>query len=200
MGLRSRVILVNTDLVRDRETPRTLTELLTGPSAASAGMALPLFGTSFTHAAVLFSRRGSGWTEALYQNAVAAGVRILDGNARVAALVAEGTLSAGLTDTDDARAVMDRGAPVRIVVPEDLDDGGLSIPGTVSLVAGAPHPATARRLVDFLLSSDVEDRLIDDGYFDRSVRTPPPGTLPDWNAVARDLEGVRERLREIFLR
>ncbi len=105
MGLRSRVILVNTDLVRDRETPRTLTELLTGPSAASAGMALPLFGTSFTHAAVLFSHRGSGWTEALYQNAVAGGVRILDGNARVAALVVHQTLTRSELDTFMARTL-----------------------------------------------------------------------------------------------
>ena len=200
MGLRFRVILVNTHLVPEGMEPQTLRELLVDRKVVSAGMALPLFGTSFTQATVLYSRWGPERAGELYRDAVASGVHVLDGNARVATLVARGTLAAGLTDGDDARAAVARGAPLRIVVPAGLDEGGLAIPGTVAVIRGAPHPVAGHALADWLLSRAVEERLVASGYFDRSVREAPPALVPDWSAAAREVEPVRRHLEEIFLR
>ncbi len=78
----------------------------------------------------------------------------------------------GLVDTDDAAVALKRGDPVAIVFP-DQEQGGLgalSIPNTVALVKGSPHPAEGKRLVDFLLSESVEQRLRDEGWLYRSTR------------------------------
>ena len=51
--------------------------------------------------------------------------------------------------------------PVAIVYP-DQGAGGLGtllIPNTLAIIRGGPNPAAARRLVDYLLSPEVESRL-----------------------------------------
>ena len=51
--------------------------------------------------------------------------------------------------------------PVAIVYP-DQRPGGLGtlfIPNTLAIIRGGPHPAAARRLVDYLLSPEVETML-----------------------------------------
>ena len=75
-------------------------------------------------------------------------LRVVDGNATVRDLVVAGQLEWGLTDSDDAAVAVGRGDPVRVVVPDQAGDGTLVVPGTVALVAGAPHPAEGRALVD----------------------------------------------------
>ena len=84
--------------------------------------------------------------------------------------VGSGELAVGLTDTDDALAEVDKGMPVTLVYP-DQGKGGLGtlfIPNTVAIIKGAPHPAAARRLVEYLLSAAVEERLA----------TGPAGQIP----------------------
>lgn len=201
LGLRARVILINNELVPKEKNPETIFDLLDSTwKPGDVGMALPLFGTSFTQAVVLDEVLGEGATDAFYEKARENGVRILNGNARVAQLVADGMLKAGLTDSDDAFEVMKKGANVRMVIPAHLNEGGLFIPGTVALVRGAPHSAEGRKLIDWLLSAAVERKLIERGYFYRSVRSPPE-TLPDsWGEPAAKVTSVRARMQRIFLR
>ena len=48
--------------------------------------------------------------------------------------------------------------------------GALLIPNTVALVAGAPHPAAGKALIDFLLSPQVEARLAVSGSVQMPLR------------------------------
>ncbi len=52
---------------------------------------------------------------------------------------------------------------IDITLPDQgsTDRGTLAIPCTVSLVAGAPHPDAAKKLIDFLLSAQTDRALID---------------------------------------
>jgi iron(III) transport system substrate-binding protein len=88
-------------------------------------------------------------------------VTVLSGNKQVAIWVSRGQLPFGLTDTDDAIVEKEKGMPVEIVYP-DQDEGGLGtlfIPNTLAIIKGGPHPDSARRLVDYLLSPEVEAKL-----------------------------------------
>jgi ABC-type Fe3+ transport system substrate-binding protein len=43
------------------------------------------------------------------------------------------------------------------------------------MVKGSPHPAAAKKLIDFLLTKQTEQRLIDMGFARWSVRAGPHG-------------------------
>jgi iron(III) transport system substrate-binding protein len=84
------------------------------------------------------------------------------------------------------------------------------MPNMVSLIAGAPHPAEATRLIDFLLSADVERMLAES----EAVQIPlhpglnPPARMPridelrpiavDYAAAAARVEDVTRRLQTLL--
>ena len=100
--------------------------------------------------------------------------------------------------------------PVAMVLP-DLDGIGVPVmPNMVSLIAGAPHPDEARRLIDYLLSADVERALADSEAVQiplhggvagprnlPSIQSFKPMTLDYAKAAAR-VEEVTGRLASIL--
>lgn len=158
---RARVLLINTDLVTENEYPKSILDLVAPRWQARAMIAKPLFGTTASHAACLFAVWGDDRAKEYFQKLKANGVRILAGNKQVALEVAAGRAAFGLTDTDDAIIELENGAPVAIVYPDQGEDqlGTLFIPNTLAIIKGCPHPESARRLVDYLLSPAVEAKL-----------------------------------------
>jgi len=142
-------------------------------------MARPLTGTTAAHAGVLLALLGHERTFELFRALQDNRVRFGPGNAQVMRLVREGELDFGWTDTDDCQAAIDEGYPVAMVIPDQQADGfGLVvIPNTVSLVAGAPHPEAARRLIDWLLGPQVEERLAHGESAQGEVFAHPSATL-----------------------
>lgn len=184
-GGRARVLLVNTQRVARNRYPVSVFDLL-DPAwpAGQVGLALPLFGTSAAHAAALYACLGPEKARAFYRGLKARGVRVVDGNSVVRDLVARGDLMVGLTDTDDACGAVRDGAPVAIIVPDQgaAGLGTLVIPGTAAVIAGAPHPAEGRRLLDFLLTPAMDARLVACGWSQiplRASRTRPAFLPPE---------------------
>ena len=67
----------------------------------------------------------------------------------------------GLTDTDDSLAEIKAKRPVRIVYL-DSDSKGLGIiviPNSAAVIHGAPNIENAKKLLDFILSPQVEAKL-----------------------------------------
>ncbi len=164
---RARVLIVNTDLVPEAERPSSILDLADPKWRGRAAMAKPLFGTTATHAACLFSVWGDAKAKEYFKKVKANDTKILAGNKQVALSVAAGRVAWGITDTDDAIIELEAGRPVAIVYP-DQNEGGrngenslgtLFIPNTVAIIRGSPNPQRARRLVDFLLSPQVETML-----------------------------------------
>ena len=158
---RARIILVNTKLVPEGEWPDSIYDLADTKWKGKTAIAKPLFGTTATHAACLFAALGDEKAKEYFQSLKANDVQILAGNKQVAEAVANGGAAVGLTDTDDALQMIEQGLPVAIVYP-DQEEGGLGtlfIPNTVSIIKGCAHPEEARKLVDYLLSVDVETAL-----------------------------------------
>lgn len=157
---RARVIIVNTELVPEADRPRTVAALADPRWKGRVGIAKPLFGTTATHAAVLFSRLGSDEARTFFRQ-VKSNARVMSGNKQVAVAVGRGQLAWGLTDTDDAFIEIEQARPVAIVFPDQADDesGCLFIPNSLGILRNGPNPPAARALVDYLLSEDVEQRL-----------------------------------------
>jgi iron(III) transport system substrate-binding protein len=121
-------------------------------------------GTSATQAACLFQAWGADKARAFYRGLKENGVLIVPGNKQSAEGAGQGHFAVGLTDTDDAMEEVEAGRPVEIVFPDrDAAEGSglgtLFIPNTVAVIKDCPNPAGARKLVDFLLSPEVEAKL-----------------------------------------
>ncbi|MDX2131999.1 MAG: ABC transporter substrate-binding protein [Planctomycetota bacterium] len=168
-ALRARVIAFNETRVQAADAPTRLRDLTDARWSGRVGIARPQFGTTRTQIAALIAMHGEDpvreWLLALRDN----GVRVYDGNSSVVRAIFLGEIDVGLTDTDDVHAARRQQWPVGMVFEspdkprakvEGLPSAGaVVIPNTVALVRGGPHPNTARRLADFLLSAEVERAL-----------------------------------------
>ncbi|MFV2065420.1 MAG: extracellular solute-binding protein [Pirellulales bacterium] len=157
---RARVLIVNREQVTEQEQPTSIHALIEEKWKGRVGIAKPLFGTTATHAAVLFSHWGAEPAKEFFAK-VRDNAAVLSGNKQVALSVGRGQLAFGLTDTDDAIIEIEKGMPVQIVYP-DQEEGGLGtlfIPNTLCLIRHSPNGQNARRLMDFLLTPEVETRL-----------------------------------------
>jgi iron(III) transport system substrate-binding protein len=162
---RARVLLVNTKRVPEAERPKSLLDL-TGPRwKGRVAMARPQFGTSATQAACLFQVLGPDKAKQYYTDLHANGVQVAPGNKQVAEWVGEGRADVGLTDTDDALEELEAHPEAVAMIFPDRDRpkgdpmGTLFIPNTVAILRGSPNPEGARKLVDYLLSAEIETKL-----------------------------------------
>jgi iron(III) transport system substrate-binding protein len=161
---RARVLLVNTQLVPEADRPHTLLDLTDPRWKAKVAMAKPEFGTSATQAACLFEVLGAERAKQYYRELRANEVQIAPGNRQVAEWVGQGRAAVGVTDTDDSLEEIRAGSPVVMLFPDREQPriermGTLFIPNTVAIIRGSPNPDGARKLVDYLLSADVEGKL-----------------------------------------
>ncbi len=158
---RARVLIVNTNLVQPGQMPDSIFSLADPEWKGRTGIAKPLFGTTATHAACLFAVFGPEKARSYFQSLKDNDARIQSGNKAVALNVSAGILAFGLTDTDDAIGELEGGKPVAIAYPDGKpgQNGVLFIPNTLSLVKNAPHPEAGRKLIEHLLSAEVEAAL-----------------------------------------
>jgi iron(III) transport system substrate-binding protein len=216
---RARVLLVNTEQMKKRGIPRehwpaSLLDLTDPRWKSQVAMSKPMAGTSATQAACLFAAWGADKAKAFYRGLKANGVQIVPGNKQVAEGVGLGQFLMGLTDTDDAFGEIEAGRPVALVLPDrdaapDSKLGVLLIPNTVAIVKGSPNPRGARKLVDFLLSPEVESALAKSGSkqipLNPNVKVGLPGQIAAAQTARRlpvDFERAAELWDEVqaFLR
>jgi iron(III) transport system substrate-binding protein len=211
---RARVMLVNTKLLQASAYPRSIFDFLNAAYLPDKiGIAYPLFGTAATHAAAIYAGLGPDAGKDFFKKLHIRGVRVVDGNSVVRDLVAGGQLLFGLTDTDDACSAIQKGAPVKMVFPDQGMNGlgTLVVPNTVALIAGAPHSKEAMKLIDFLLSKEVEESLSGSGWSHialRPVDVQPAcidtSSVKDMKMSLHDIYGqlslVKKELTEIFIR
>jgi iron(III) transport system substrate-binding protein len=198
---RARVILYNTELVKVNP-PSSVMELIDPAWQGKAAIANPLFGTTSFHAAALFLRLGDAQARDFFRRARENGVQILPSNGAVKDAVSDGRVAWGLMDTDDANVALEDGRSVAVVFPDQEGAGTVIIPNTVSLLAGAPHPETGKKLVDYLLSPQVEQRLAELDCVQMPLRPgvpTPPGvrTVSSIDAQEVDYARVAGKIREV---
>jgi len=204
---RARVLLVNDDLVSEAGTPRSIRDLADPRWKGRTAIANPLFGTTTMHVAALFSAWGDEEAKAFLNRLKENDVRIASSNGEVKRLVVSGEIAFGLTDTDDAHVALGDGAPVRVVYPDQDGMGSLVIPTVAVLIKGGPRPEAGRRLIDCLLSAEVESAMAKSAaHMPLRPAVPVPhnvravGSIKamevDYGSVARTMERIQPWLRE----
>ena len=158
---RARVLIVNTKLVEPGAEPKSIFDLTDAKWKNKVGIAKPLFGTTASHVACLFASLGEKRAAKWLADIKANDVQILSGNRGCAQAVGRGELHCALTDTDDAMLEIAAGSPVKIVYldTDSTQIGTLFIPNTLSVVKDCPNPEGAEKLIDYLLSVEVETTL-----------------------------------------
>jgi len=211
---RARVLIVNTQLA-DPALVRGWKDLLDPRWQGKVALARPLTGTTLTHFAALARLRGEDalldFARDLAARNAAGQLDLASGNAVVMRRVRGGELAFGWTDTDDFNVAREDGFPVAQVVPDQDGEGCLLIPNSVAIVKGARHPEAARKLVDFLLSTEVEAELARSRAAQIPLRADverPDHVLDvsklrlmpvDYLEVGRSLSAVQARLQAIFV-
>jgi len=105
---RARVLIYNSSILAKEQVPRSIFDLTSKKWRGKVAMAFPLFGTTATHTAALYTSLGQKRAE-IYLKALAANnLVVVNGNSVVRDLVAEGKLPIGFTDTDDVNVAIHR--------------------------------------------------------------------------------------------
>jgi len=203
---RLRVFIVRRDLA---SPPRGLEDYLNPRFRGRAVIANPLFGTTAIHLAALFTVWGEEKARTFLEGLKKNGVVLAASNGESADLVASGRYDFALVDSDDVIARIREGRPVKLVYPDQGPQGlgVLVVPNAVVLIRGAPHPEAARRLMDYLLSPEVEEKLARAACAQIPLHPGVPGPKElrplselrlmrvDYAAVARKLLEIQPYLR-----
>ncbi len=173
IAARARVILYNREKIKASLAPHSIWDLTEERWKGKCGIPSPLFGTSATQAAVLYTMLGGERARTFFRALKSNEVRIVDGNARLKQMISEGDIFWGIVDTDDANVASTiEKKPVSFLYPDQpaftpgtgnekypSGIGTLVMPNTIMLIKGAPHPEEGKRLIDYLVSREVEERL-----------------------------------------
>jgi iron(III) transport system substrate-binding protein len=207
---RIRVIAYNTRLVKPDEAPRSVFDLADPRWRGQAAIADPRFGSTSFHVAALYALAGDEKMDDFFRRLKANGVHVVDGNSVVRDLVVRGEVKVGLTDTDDVNVAMENGDPIAMVLPDKDGLGVPVMPNMVSLIANAPHPEEGQKLIDYLLSPEVERQLAESEAVQiplhagvkgpkniPAIDTFRPMTL-DYGRAASRVEDATKRLADIL--
>jgi iron(III) transport system substrate-binding protein len=207
---RIRVIAYNTKLVAAEDAPKSVFELADPKWKGQVAIADPRFGSTSFHVAALYAAAGDQKMDNFFRQLKGNGVRVVDGNSVVRDLVARGEVKVGLTDTDDVNVAIENGQPIAMILPDQTGLGVPVMPNMVSLIANAPHADEARKLIDYLLSADVERQLAQSEAVQIPLHTgvPGPKNIPaietfqpmtlDYTKAAARVEDVTSRLATIL--
>ena len=207
---RIRVIAYNTKLVKPEEAPQSVFDLADARWRDQVAIADPRFGSTSFHVAALYAAAGDEKMDAFFRALKVNGVRVVAGNSIVRDLVARGEVKVGLTDTDDVNVAIEDGRPIAMVLPDKTGLGVPVMPNMVSLIANAPHPDEARKLIDYLLSADVERLLAQSEAVQIPLHAgvPGPKNIPaietfkpmtlDYTKAAARVDDVTGRLAAIL--
>jgi iron(III) transport system substrate-binding protein len=200
MGCRSRRLIVNTNKLSLDQAPHNFSEATNAMWRGKFAVAYPFSGTTPTHFLALRQAWGdAGWQE--WCRALAANKPFMvDGNPVVAKMVGAGEAWFGFTDSDDTAEEQADGKPV---VPMPMGPETLVIHNTAGVIRGAPHPAEAQKLFEYLQTAEVQEILVKKKALESAKPGDPkdlPGLKVDWDALLKDLERGTDEMKGIFLR
>lgn len=211
---RARILIVNTDLVPEADTPQSMYDLLDPRWKGKCGIARPLAGTTLTHFTALQGILGDAKFDEFLAGLRENDVEVATGNAHLMRNVAAGSLHWGFTDTDDYNLALTDNKPVRAVYPDQDGIGTMVIPNSVMLIKGGPNPDNARILIDYILSPETEAKLARSRSAQiplhpgvdkpESVKSPGDGDFKamevDFVKVGNSIDDSIERLSKEFLK
>ena len=146
-----------------------------------------------------------GWD--YYKNLKSNGVTVVKSNGVVLNGIINGEYPVGVTLDYMVRQKKAAGEPVDYNFPED---GVIVIPSPIAIMKDTPYPDAAKKFVDFLLSKEVQEWLVQKGFIPARTDVNPPSDVPDfsklnvvsvdWDKLAKEMENIRSQFEEIMLK
>jgi iron(III) transport system substrate-binding protein len=166
-------------------------------------MARPTAGTTGGQVAALYSVWGDEKADAYFRSLHVNGVKLLGGNSVVAEEVSRSRVMWGLTDNDDVESAAEESKRSIVPILPDQDGmGTLALPTTVGLVTGTKNAEPAKKLIDFLLTKETEQKLIDVKFAMFSARSDAKNNVKfmnvDYVAVAKNMGASVRRATAIL--
>ncbi len=197
---RARVLVVNAE----EEVPFSILAYIDEKWRNKGVVANPLFGTTTSWVAALFTLWDEGKAKAFMEKMTQNGTKISTSNGESTMLVANKEFVFSLVDSDDATNAIRDGKPVRQVYP-DQEEGGLGclvLPNAAVLIKGGPNPENGRKFIDYVISSQTERKL---AFADcaqiplhEGVETPDDVIkIEELRSMQVDFEIVAKKLQEI---
>lgn len=161
------VFIYNHKLVLPENAPESWAELITDKWKGQIAFAdTRKSGTSYTILATMIQALGADEEQVLEAFAAALDGNISAGSGEVVSEVSSGKRLVGITLEETARKKIRQGADISMAYPKE---GTSAVPDGTALVKGAPHPDNARLFIDFTVSEDVQQLLVDQ-FLRRPVR------------------------------
>lgn len=207
LSSRARMLLVNTDLVKAEDIPKSILDLTNEKYKGKVAIANPLFGTTSFHIAALYVELGDERAKLFMENLKKNDVVIASSNGDVKKKVAMGEVVLGLADTDDGNEAIKEGSPVKMIFLDQDGFGNLIVPNTVSLIKNSPNNVNGKKLIDFLLSVEAEKMLAEScAQMPLHKGVSVPASVPsldniipmkvDYGAIAKKSEQLKEYLKQ----
>jgi iron(III) transport system substrate-binding protein len=206
-ALRARVVAYDPTRTPAETLPKNWEAYASAEWASRVAIAQPFFGTTRSHVAAMHAMWGDKRLRDFLVALKDGGATFADGNASAVRKLLDGAVEVAFTDSDDVITAQARGASVAMVYPDMGDGGTLVIPNTVALIAGAPHPDDARKLIDFIVSAEVEEALARSPSGNYPVRArlrvklgiePPAASTVGFAEIADHMQPAVAACREIL--
>jgi iron(III) transport system substrate-binding protein len=204
---RARVLLANNSVA---EKPKSINAYSDPKFNGRTVIANPLFGTTTAEMAALFILWGDEKAKAFLADMKHNNVKISTSNGESADFVAASQFDFALVDSDDGANRIKQGKAVEMIYPDQAENepGCFIVPNAVVLIKGAPHQDAAKKLVDYLLSSETERKLAQSDAaqipLHEGVETPAivrkieniKTMKTDYAAVARKMKEIEPFLKQ----
>ncbi len=209
LAARARVLAFDPQRTALTDVPHTWQQLAEPVFARHLALANPLFGTTRGHIAAMFALWGPARGREFLKRLRDSGASIADSNSATARAVIAGRVEFAATDTDDVWVAQREGASLDLIYPDMGDGGTLLIPCSVAIVKGSDNLAASRKLVDYLVSAEVEQMLAESDSRNIPVRpmlrerlslTWPPESKIGFDAVVDAMDEAVAAVREILIR
>ena len=155
-------------------------------------------GTTATHFLALRQKWGDARWQAWCRALVANKPFVVDGNSIVAR---KGRRRRGVVRVHGFGRHCAEQPDGKPVVALPLSEESLIVHNSAGVVRGAPHPAEAQKLFEYLQSTAVQERLVQAKALESAVPGDPntlPGLKVDWDAMLRDLDAAHEGIGSNF--
>lgn len=204
---RARVLIYNKDLLKSEDLPKSIFDLLDEKYKGKFTIANPLFGTTSFHFASWFSSFGDEKAKELLTGFKKNKVVIATSNGDVKKRVVNGEIPCGLTDTDDAFIALKESKNIGIIFLDQEGIGNLVMPNTVSLIKNSPNNQNGKKVIDYLLSKQTEEKLaISCAQMPLHSGVKTPKSVPsldniksmeiDYDKTAKKLEKIQKYLKQ----
>jgi iron(III) transport system substrate-binding protein len=174
---------------------------LTSPAyAGKVAVPDPAFaGSAFVALGYFAQTRGMDFYRALRANGAKQVASVPD----VVTQVAQGAFSVGITLDSEVRAAVAKGSPIELVWPTS---GAIALYSPIAQTAGSTHPASAKDFLEYVLSTDGQQRIVATGWqpIVPGIAGPaqPPGATavsPDWSALFGHQQDLLAQYRSVFV-